>query len=57
MDYITKGLPLNKDRLALLSIDDCPRCEHSTLQARLSSDWVYTCLNCGGVITSEKVIK
>lgn len=49
---------LRKEDLDKMRIRPCPRCKHPTLQARITSaSYEFTCLNCGGVITTEEVIK
>jgi len=57
MEYIVKGVRLNKDDLQNIKIDDCPRCKHPTLQAKLRENHWHTCLVCGSLLSLEYVVK
>ena len=57
MDYILKGMRLDKNDLNKLRIDTCPKCQHPTLQARLVDSFKYTCLNCGSVLAMATVVE
>ncbi len=57
MEYIVKGIRLNKDDLQNIKIDDCPRCKHPTLQIKLGGGPWHTCLGCGNLLELEYVVK
>lgn len=56
-EYIVTGVRLDKKDLPNLKIDNCPVCEHPTLQARLGNENWHTCLNCGKVLKLTYVAK
>ena len=57
MEYIVKGVRLNKNGLENLKIDDCPVCKHPTLQAKLADSIWHTCLMCGNVLKLEYIAR
>jgi len=56
MDRIVTMVRLTKGDLQNMRIDDCPRCKHLTLQAKVESDIWFTCLTCGGLISLERIV-
>ena len=55
MEYIVKGVRLEKNDLQNLKIDDCPVCKHPTLQARIDRSHWDTCLVCGKLLQLKYV--
>ncbi len=55
--YISKGCRINKDDLKKFKVDECPQCNHLTLQAQIGGDLWHTCLSCGRVLELRYVVK